>query len=110
MKLKEFSKATGASERQIDYWCRAGIALADPQEFPGSGVWRNYPEENVKKVRLLILVSTKMGRYFSVDTLKQIFDNYHLGYLPLGDGLFINWRVDDDRITASPERGSTISG
>lgn len=108
MNQAKFCRLTGLTRRQADYWVRAGIELAEPQQFHGSGTWRNYKLDAVEKARLLLAISNSFGRYFSLDTLREIFDNYELGYLALGDGIFLNWRVHD-RFNAPPGGSATVS-
>lgn len=48
---------TGASYRQIDFWCRRGLIPGMAHEANGSGSRRAFTETNVERVRLLLRAS-----------------------------------------------------
>lgn len=77
MQLKEFCQATGATHRQINYWSKS-IWLFKGEE--GSELpynQREYNEDLIPRVQLMVKISNAVGGYFSVDTLKKVFDNYY---------------------------------
>jgi hypothetical protein len=94
MRLKEFCEATGATPRQVNYWMKVGMDLAEPRLYPGQGNWRKYKESAVPKVRTLITISEMFGGFFSVDTLLHVFNNYRKGSIEW-EGINLSWRVDD---------------
>ncbi len=91
---KELIKRTGASFRQIDYWCRMGVISTVGKGTPGSGYYRQFDEEIVNRVKLVVKVSKAFGRPLHTKELKGIYDNCDRGMLELGDGIGIIW--DDE--------------
>lgn len=54
----EVAKLTGATYRQLDYWCRTGrIAGQPPGRATGSGQRRKWSEADVERARLLLRAS-----------------------------------------------------
>jgi hypothetical protein len=104
MRLEEFCKATGATHRQIDYWCRNGIPLADRAECKGSGFYRKYYPQVVPRVKLLVRISNTI-RSCPVEVLKDAFYEHDIGKVLLGNDLWLVWRPDD-RANETPEAGS----
>ncbi len=88
---KELIKRTGGTFRQIDYWCRMGVISTVGKGTPGSGYSRQFDEEVVKRVRLVVKVSQAFGRPLHTKELKGIFDNYEYGVLDLGDDIKLIW-------------------
>lgn len=111
MKADEFMKATGATHRQLDYWTRKGINLAN-KEAPGSGFHRDYNEAYIPRVRLLVKLSTVLYGHITVDTLYDVFTQYNAGFIYLNNEspkLILAWEVEDGeqyrRINATPDKG-----
>jgi len=52
LRRAEFATATKVSERQIDYWTRAGHIKVD-NDRPGHGNPRNYPDTEIDVVRIV---------------------------------------------------------
>lgn len=92
MRLKEFCELTGATPRQIHYWTRAGIQLTK-QPIGDNDRNRDYDISVAHKVKLLAMVSEKMGQWFSVDTLAIIFEEYDDGFIDFGDGITLDWKI-----------------
>jgi DNA-binding transcriptional MerR regulator len=53
---KEMVALTGATYRQIDYWCRKGL-IPGHTEPVGSGGRRRFSEEDLRRARLILLAS-----------------------------------------------------
>jgi DNA-binding transcriptional MerR regulator len=53
---REVVEMTGATYRQIDYWCRTGL-IPGHTESVGSGRRRRFTEQDVKRARLVLLAS-----------------------------------------------------
>ena len=109
MKLREFMKATGATPRQVDYWVRAGIPLANARSVKGSGSYRSYHEHLIPQVQLLVKISNTFGGGFAVEKLKEVFYCYDLGGYELEEGLTLEWEVIDGT-NATSERSVGDSG
>ncbi len=88
---RELIKRTGASFRQIDYWCRMGVISTVGKRTPGSGYYRQFDEEVVNRVKLVVNVSKAFGSPLHTKELKGIYDNYDDGKLDLGDGIILLW-------------------
>lgn len=52
----EVTRLTGASYRQVDYWCRTGL-IPGQLAGPGSGGRRRFTPEQVDRVRFLLTAS-----------------------------------------------------
>jgi len=105
VKLREFMKATGATPRQVDYWVRSGIPLANARTVKGSGSYRSYHEHLVPQVKLLVKISNAFGGNLPVDKLKEVFYCYDLGGYEIEEGLTLEWEVIDGTNAAS---GSSV--
>lgn len=53
---REVVEMTGATYRQIDYWCRTGL-IPGHRESVGSGRRRRFTEADVRRARLVALAS-----------------------------------------------------
>lgn len=109
MNQYRFCRLTGATARQVDSWFHAGMDLCRDNTIVGQGNQRSYKIEKVPAVQLLVQLQDKFGHGITKETLKEIFDNYELGYLALGDGVILKWRVDD-RVDATPGGSSQPFG
>lgn len=90
----ELCKATGATYRQVDYWCAMGVIPTIGKVSPGSGIDRKFDEEIIEKVALLAKVSKIFpGRPVGKDILRQIFENYEEGEIILGEGIVLRWEI-----------------
>lgn len=59
----EVMNLTGASYRQCDYWCRAGLIPGQPRgSATGSGGRRRWTVADVERARLLLMVSRIRNR------------------------------------------------
>lgn len=108
MRLVEFVKATDATKRQIDYWCRHGIPLADPDTCKGSGVFREYYTWAIPRVKLLVKISRTI-RNCPVEIYRDAFFNYDKGCVALDDDLSLIWRTYD-RTNEAPKGSTQQSG
>lgn len=70
---REVADATGASYRQIDYWCRTGLVVPDFAEATGSGTRRRFSGED------LALIRDVMGLMARGFRLRQAFDEAYAG-------------------------------
>jgi hypothetical protein len=88
----ELVELSGASYRQIDYWCSQGILpVIDGKNTPGSGGRRHFHKGIVDKVKLLVKISKAFSRDNS--PLQYIMDHYDEGEFDLGDGVYLTWDV-----------------
>lgn len=53
----EVTEMTGASYRQLDYWCRCGLVPGQPAYGTGSGNRRRWNDKQIDEVLLLIRAS-----------------------------------------------------
>lgn len=53
----EVSKITGATYRQLDYWCRSGLIPGQAGVAPGSGARRRWTAADVQRARLVKLAA-----------------------------------------------------
>lgn len=82
----ELCKRTGASYRQIDYWCRGDVFKpSNGHNSPGSGNPREFDASIVPAVKLLVRVSQRFHSLIRLETLKIIFDNYENGKVDFED-------------------------
>lgn len=102
MRRVEFCERTGATNRQVDYWTKQGIPLADRRECKGSGHYRQYDESTIDRVKLLVRISNSPAANFTIETLKEIFHCYELGGYEIGEGITIEWEVVNGT-NAAPE-------
>jgi hypothetical protein len=72
---------------------------------------RVYDSRVVPRVKLLVDISNAFGGYFSVDTLKKIWEDYDEGFVELECGLILDWSMyvpaneaSTDRIRESRQR------
>lgn len=87
----ELVNQTGATARQIDYWCRNGIIETVGSPNPGMGFRREFDDSIVSRVRFLAAISKKFEHHFAEGMLKQLYNNYEKGFLDLGDGIVLKW-------------------
>ena len=106
MRLNEFCQKTGATTRQIDYWTRAGIPLADRAECKGSRFYRKYYPQVIPRVKLLVRISNTITNC-RVEILKDAFYEYDIGRVHLGNDLWLSWRPDDG-VDEAPKRSSKV--
>ncbi len=90
--VRNLMKRTGATHRQIDYWCHMGVISPVGPNCPGSGRVRKFDREVVDRVILLVKVSKAFNYRLNTDQLKQIYDAYDDGFIDLGDGLKLRWK------------------
>jgi hypothetical protein len=95
---QELADRTGASYRQIDYWCRNDIFGPVGENTPGSGYRRRFDESEVRKVELLVRVSSVLGRITTLSLLKTVYNNYKDGFVDLGEGLILSWENEDSNV------------
>lgn len=88
---KELVELTGATYRQIDYWCRQGFIFAVGENTPGSGKYRRFNKNIIERVRLVVKISNAFSRGNS--PLRSIFDNYEYGEYNMGSGVYLTWDV-----------------
>lgn len=89
----ELCARTGASYRQIDYWCSGNVIKpVNCTNRPGSGNPREFNAEIVPAVKLLVRVSQNFHSLMQLETLKTIFDNYEVGVADF-DGLTLSWET-----------------
>jgi len=88
---KELMALTGATYRQIDYWCRQGYIQPVGDGTPGSGHRRRFNTTIIDKVKLITRISQAFERPNS--PLKHIVDHYDEGVYDLGDGIHLTWDV-----------------
>ena len=87
----ELRQLTGATPRQIDYWCRMNVIQTLGEPNPGSGHNRQFSEANIPRVKVLVDVSKAFDGQIEVKMLKHIYDHFDLGFVSLGDGLLLSW-------------------
>lgn len=88
---KELEELTGATYRQIDYWCTQGYISPVGEDNPGSGKKRYFNRDVVKKVKLVLKISNAFSR--SNSPLGYIFNHYDDGEFDMGDGVYLTWDV-----------------
>lgn len=93
IKQAELAKRTGATKRQIDYWCSNDV-IEMLNGNNGTGHHRRFDEEIVKRVKVLVDVSRKFNRYVRVDIFKLIYEHYEKGEVDLGDGIVLCWECE----------------
>jgi hypothetical protein len=86
---KELMALTGATYRQIDYWCSQGYIQAVGGGSPGSGNRRRFSKSVVAKVKLVVRVSNAFSRGNS--PLGAIFEHYEDESVDLGHGIHLTW-------------------
>src|SRR5678815_2333792 len=109
MRLKEFMRLTGASHRQIDYWSKKVPLVKSVPEHEGSGYWREYDEEVIPRVRVMVAISSSFARVFSVDILASVFEDYYEGRIRIAEGVYLSWDVVNDGTYGAPTPSFTIS-
>lgn len=91
----ELARRTGASYRQIDYWCRKDVICPVGDARPGSGQNRRFPVTDVPRVKVLAEVSKVFNtKGIGSDNLRKIYQHYPLGSVALSDTITISWRVE----------------
>lgn len=93
---RELMLRTGASYRQIDYWCGTGIIKPIGKPNPGSGYRREFDEEAVSRIKLVATLARAFGHTIPKEVLGQIFKNYENGHFYLGEGVELRWKVNGD--------------
>ena len=88
---RELCELTGASYRQIDYWCREGIIHAVTDDTPGSGKQRRFAKDLIDKVKLVVKISNAFDRKNS--PMKFIVEHYADGEFNMGEGVYLTWDV-----------------
>ncbi len=87
------ARKTGATYRQIDYWCCNGVISPVGENRPGSGIIRKFDKEIIDRVMLLVRLS-KAFHYLNIHELKRIFEAYDQGFVEFGDGIILSWRMN----------------
>lgn len=103
----ELTRLTGATYRQIDYWC--SNALIDCEGGNGSGNKRAFDPGVVPVVSLLVRVSKTLpresGARVSLALLEEVRDAFDAGCAELGHGIRLCW--DEEPINQPTERNTT---
>lgn len=87
----ELMALTGATYRQIDYWCSRGYIHPVGEDTPGSGKHRRFDKSLVDKVKLVVKISNAFDRQNS--PMKYIVEHYEDGEFDMGDGVYLTWDV-----------------
>lgn len=84
---------TGATFRQLDWWVRHGVVPTLGLSSPGSGNQREFHENVLPRVKLLVSVSKAFSNRTSVETLRKIYNAYDVGFITLDDNidLIVSW-------------------
>lgn len=88
IKLKELSERTGATYHQLNSWSKF---VFFPENIPGNT--RYYDENIVERVKVLVQISNGFGGYFSVDSLKKVYENFDRGYIDVNEGIKLSWET-----------------
>lgn len=88
---KELVELTGATYRQIDYWCSQGYIVPVGDGNPGSGRRRRFNRSVVDRVKLVVRIATAFSRANS--PLGAIFENYDEESIDLGNGIHLTWDI-----------------
>jgi DNA-binding transcriptional MerR regulator len=88
---KELAKRTGATFRQIDYWCLKGVISPVGKSSPGSGIKREFDESIISRVRLLAKLSKAFHNSLHKNEQKKICEAYDKGYIDVGGGIILSW-------------------
>jgi DNA-binding transcriptional MerR regulator len=88
---KALARKTGASYRQIDYWCCNKVISPIGEIKPGQGNKREFDKNVVDRVALLVKASTVFDYGLRGNALKKIYDAYDEGYVDLGEGFILTW-------------------
>lgn len=86
----ELMERTGATERQINYWCGEVISPVGKSN-PGSGVKRRFEEAVVYPVAFLVRVSKAFGTPLCRKDLKKFYDAYDEGFIYLDESIMLRW-------------------
>ena len=106
---RELAERTGATFRQLDYWCTRGIIHPLWGDNPGSGRRRSFNEAIVDRVLLLVRISRAFQR--ENIPMHQAFDRYDEGDLDLGEGLTLSWdTVEIERARRGLRKGDDDGG
>lgn len=92
MLCAEFCEKTGATQKQLHHWVRAGFPLT-VNEPAKTDRFREYDPKTIVKVRTLVKISKAFGGYFSLDTLKIVFDHHDEGYYVFDGGVVLEWSL-----------------
>jgi hypothetical protein len=87
----ELMKKTGATHRQIDYWCRNDIIQTLGDQTPGSGRNRQFDQEIIPRVITLVKVSKALNGYPNIKLLKMIYEHFDTGFVALTEGITLSW-------------------
>lgn len=87
-------KRTGATRRQVDYWCRNGVISPIGEACPGSGYHRKFDNEIIPRVKLLAKLSDIFDNKLNINKLKKIYDTYDKGFIDLGESVILYWRTN----------------
>lgn len=91
---RQLSKESGATYRQLDYWTRSDIISCEGKNCPGTGATRYYKDDLVKVVRLLATISKAFQGNPPGVIMKQIVENYDVGFILLSEHVTINWEPE----------------
>lgn len=83
----EFITATGLTERQVDYWTRAGVLRPLGRPTPGSGRRRLYDHDEVlvgRVARAVLAVGIGSGRDLLAPVIREVRDRLLDGDLAEG--------------------------
>ncbi len=81
IKKKELMVRTDLTERQLDYWCRQQVIVPIGAVCPGSGFNREFDEDIVDRVKLLVKLSKSCNQFLSLDILKRIYVCYEESFI-----------------------------
>lgn len=68
---------TGATARQVDYWCRRGIITPSVKDTAGIGYPRRFSWADVEVVWALRFIAGHVGRIDAPDALAALTDHIH---------------------------------
>lgn len=88
----ELCRRTGATYRQVTYWCSKGVITPVDEPNPGSGYKRKFDETIVVKVRFLTEITRAFHSKLDHRDLKAILSTYEMGIAYFGP-LQLTWAV-----------------
>lgn len=87
----EMMELTGATYRQLDYWCAKELIGLVVKKEAGSGYYRKFDESEIPKVKLFVAISKTFGQAFPREVMKLIYDNFSEGSIKFDTGLILMW-------------------
>jgi MerR HTH family regulatory protein len=91
---KEVHEITGVTARKLQYWELRGVF--GNHTTPGSGHRRMWHSDIIPIMKLLLEFSKGFGEWntMSVDLLRQVVENYELGFVEFTDNINLQWKVE----------------